>query len=73
VRVEQHIVNPSTGKPLEKDEIQKGFALGSGTFVVLKPKELKELEPEAAREIEVVSFVAETALAPAWFEQKSRV
>jgi len=69
VRVEQHIVNPSTGKPLEKEEIQKGFALGSGTFVVLKPKELKELEPEPSRDIGVLKFVPDTALAPAWFER----
>jgi DNA end-binding protein Ku len=69
VRVEQHIVNPSSGKPLEKDEIQKGFALGSGTFVVLKKKELKDLEPEPSRAIEVSSFVPETAIAPAWFER----
>jgi DNA end-binding protein Ku len=69
VRVEQHIVNPSSGKPLEKDEIQKGYALGSGTFVVLKQKELKELEPEPSRSIEPLRFVADTALDPAWFER----
>jgi DNA end-binding protein Ku len=69
VRVEQHIVDPSSGKPLEKNEIQKGFALGSGTFVVLKPKELKELEPEPSRSIEVLRFVPDTAIDPAWFER----
>jgi DNA end-binding protein Ku len=69
VRVEQHIVDPSSGKPLEKDEIQKGYALGSGRFVVLKQKELKDLEPEPSRAIEVLKFVADTALAPAWFER----
>lgn len=67
VRVEQHILNPSTGKPVEKEEIRKGYALGSGAFVVLEQKELKDLEPEASREIEVLHFVAYDALAPAWF------
>jgi DNA end-binding protein Ku len=69
VRVEQHIVDPSTGESLEKDDIQKGYALGAGKFVVLKPKELKELEPEASREIEVLHVVPDTSLAPAWFER----
>lgn len=73
IRVEQHIVNPSSGKPLEKDEIQKGYALGSGTFVVLKPNERKELEPEPSRAIEVLRFVPDTALEPAWFERPYRL
>jgi DNA end-binding protein Ku len=69
VRVEQHIVDPSTGKPVEKDEIRKGYALGSGAFVLLDKDELKELEPEASREIEVLHFVPYDALSPAWFER----
>jgi DNA end-binding protein Ku len=69
VRVEQRIVNPRTGKPVEKDQIQKGFPLGQGTFVVLKPKELKAIEPEGSREIEVLHVVADTAIMPAWFER----
>jgi DNA end-binding protein Ku len=68
VRVEQHIVDPSTGKPLESAEIQKGYALGSGSFVVLKPDELKQLEPEPSRAIRVLRFVPDSALEPAWFE-----
>jgi DNA end-binding protein Ku len=69
VRVEQRIIDPSTSKPVEKDEIRKGFPLGPGTFVVLDPKELKALDPEPSREIEVLSFVPYTAFAPAWFER----
>src|SRR5688572_10694482 len=49
VRVEQRLVNPATGEPLSKDDIQKGFALEPGKFVILKPKELQSLEPEASR------------------------
>jgi DNA end-binding protein Ku len=69
VRVEQRIVNPKTGKPVEKNEIQKGFALGSGTYVVLEAKELKALQPEPSRSIEVLRFVPDAAIAPAWFER----
>jgi len=69
VRVQQHIVDPSTGEALEKDDIRKGFALGAGTFVVLQQKELKALEPKASREIELLHVVSDTALAPAWFER----
>jgi DNA end-binding protein Ku len=68
-RVEQRIIDPKTGKPVEKEEIQKGFPLGSGTFVVLKAEELKSLQPDASRDIELLRFVSTSALEPAWFER----
>ncbi len=68
-RVEQRLVKADTGEPMAKDDIQKGFALAPGKFVILKPKELKELEPESTRAIEVLAFVPQTALDPAWFER----
>lgn len=69
VRVEQRLVNSNTGEALDKDDIQKGFALEPGKFVLLKPNELKSLQPESSREIEVSSVIASTAIAPAWFER----
>lgn len=69
VRVEQHLVHRESGKTLERDQIQKGLSLGSGTYVVLKPAELKKLEPKASRSIEVLRFVPTSAVAPAWFER----
>jgi DNA end-binding protein Ku len=69
VRVQQRLVNPSSGETLDKDDIRKGFQLEPGKFVILKPNELKSLEPESSREIEVASVVACTAIAPAWFER----
>ena len=69
VRVEQRLVNPATGETLDKDDIQKGFQLEPGKFVILKQNELKSLEPESSREIEVASVIASTAIAPAWFER----
>ena len=68
-RVEQRLVNPNTGEPLDKDTIVKGFQLEPGKFVLLKANELKSLAPEASRAIEVASVVSNSAIAPAWFER----
>ena len=68
-RVEQRLVSSRTGEPVESQDIQKGFALDSGTFVILNQKELKALEPEASREIELVKVIPEDAITPAWFER----
>jgi DNA end-binding protein Ku len=68
-RVEQRLVNPKTGKALDKEQIQRGFQLEPGRFVILKKKELDKLAPEPSRSIQLASFVAESALIPAWFER----
>jgi DNA end-binding protein Ku len=68
-RVEQRLVSSRSGEPVESSDIRKGFALDSGTFVVLNAKELKALEPAATRDIELVKVIPEGAITPAWFER----
>jgi len=68
-RVEQRLVNPKTGEALEKDQIQRGFQLEPGRFVILKKKELEKLTPEASRSIELAGVVLDSALGSAWFER----
>jgi DNA end-binding protein Ku len=69
VRVEQHLVDPDSGKIVESDQVRRGYALGGGKFVILSEEELRSLRPEASRAIEVLRFVPLAALAPAWFER----
>lgn len=68
-RVEQRLVSSRSGEPVETQEVQKGYALDSGTFVILNQKELKALEPKASREIELVKVIPHDAITPAWFER----
>jgi DNA end-binding protein Ku len=69
VRVEQRIVDPQTGKAVAAGEIRKGLPVGDGVFVVLEPDELKQLAPKATRDIEIETFVPDTAIPAAWFER----
>jgi DNA end-binding protein Ku len=68
-RVKQHMVNPVSGEPRERDQIQHGFEIQRGTFVLITNDELAELEPEPSRDIVVASFVPESAIEPAWYER----
>src|SRR5213595_1831693 len=58
-RVKQHMVNPSTGKEVRSDEIQKGYEVSPETFVLVEDKDLEKLEPEPSTTIELESFLPE--------------
>ncbi|HYW71921.1 MAG TPA: Ku protein [Pyrinomonadaceae bacterium] len=69
VRVKQHMIEPDTGKEVAAGEIQKGFEVEPGTFVVLDEAELAKLEPEASRDIEVEQFVPPWQIPPEYFDR----
>ena len=68
-RVKQHMVEPDKGKEIPNEEIQKGFEVEPGTFVILDEEELQNLEPEASREIEITQFVAPKAISPEYYDR----
>src|SRR5437764_4382755 len=68
-RVKQHMVEPDKGKEVPNEEIQKGFEVETGTFVILDDEELEELEPEASREIEITQFLPPKAIPPAYYDR----
>src|SRR6476660_8718465 len=68
-RVKQHMVEPDSGKEVPAEEIQKGFEVQPGTFVILDKEELAQLEPEASREIEITQFVPPSQIPPEYFDR----
>src|ERR1700694_55310 len=68
-RVKQHMINPDSGDEVTNEEIQKGFEVESGTFVILGQKELESLEPKASREIEVEKFLPPAAIPPEFYDR----
>lgn len=68
-RVKQHMVEADSGKEVPSEEIQKGFEVEPGTFVILEDEELAKLEPESSREIEVSQFVPPTQVPPEYFDR----
>jgi DNA end-binding protein Ku len=68
-RVKQHMINPDSGEEVAREEIQKGFEVEPGTFVLLDEKELESVEPKAGREIEIKHFVPPSAIAPEFYDR----
>jgi DNA end-binding protein Ku len=68
-RVKQHMVNSESGEEVTNAEIQKGYEVEPGKFVILTDEEIKELEPEPSRDIEVTEFVPPEAISQQWYER----
>ena len=68
-RVKQHMVSPETGKEVSNEEIQKGYEVEPGTFVILDKKELESIQPEPSRGIEITEFVPQVAISHQWYER----
>jgi DNA end-binding protein Ku len=69
MRVKQHMVERDSGKEVPKEEIRKGFEVEPGTFVILDEEELKSLQPEPSRDIEIKEFVPRDAIAPEYYDR----
>jgi DNA end-binding protein Ku len=69
MRVKQHMVSPDSGEEVASQEIQKGYELEPGKFVLLTDEDLQSLEPKPSREIEVGEFVPPESINQQWYER----
>ncbi|HSS18748.1 MAG TPA: Ku protein [Pyrinomonadaceae bacterium] len=69
LRVKQRMVDPDSGDEVAAEEIQKGYEIEPGKFVLVTDEELEELQPEPSREIELTEFVPPEAISQQWFER----
>ncbi len=56
-------------RPLERDDIVRGFEFEKDRYVVVEDEELEALEPEKSREIDLKRFVPLSAINPIYFER----
>lgn len=56
-------------RPLERDELVRGYEIEPEHFVVVEDAELEALEPKKSREIDLKRFVPLSALDPLYFER----
>jgi DNA end-binding protein Ku len=67
MRVKQHMVDPDSGEEVAGEDIQKGYEVGPGRFVLLTDEELEGLQPKPSRDIEVTDFVPPEAISQQWY------
>ena len=56
-RVKQQLISSTTGDPVPKDEIAKGYEFSKGQYVLFSAEELKALEAKATQTIDITEFV----------------
>ncbi|HEX2065642.1 MAG TPA: Ku protein, partial [Candidatus Thermoplasmatota archaeon] len=59
----------SDGQEVPQEEIVKGFDLGGGQYVTFTDEELKAIDPESTRTIDVLDFVPLEEIDPAYFDK----
>jgi DNA end-binding protein Ku len=70
-RVEQQYVSVTTGKKVERAEMQKGYEIEakSGRFVTFTKEELKALEESPSHIVDILGFLPNTAVDPIFFDK----
>lgn len=69
MRVKQHMIDPDSGDEVPTEEIQKGYEIEPGRFVILTKEDLEALQPPPSRDIEIVEFVDQDAISQQWYER----
>jgi DNA end-binding protein Ku len=67
--VKQEMIHPETGEVVPAEAIRHAYATEDGKMVILSDDELKILEPEASRNIEVINFLKDAAIDNQWYER----
>lgn len=68
-RVKQHMIDPDSGEEVPTEEIQKGYEIEPGKYVILTKEDLEKLEPPPSRDIEIVEFVPQAKISQQWYER----
>src|ERR1700739_751540 len=67
-RVKQQYICPAENKVVERSEIVKGYEFRKDEYIVIEPEEIKKIEPQTAKRMEIVRFVKSGDGDPVYFE-----
>ena len=68
-RIQEHLYCPVDKKEVSRDEIVKGYEVSRDRYVQITDEELKGMEEEANRNVEIQEFVPLEAIDPVYFEK----
>jgi DNA end-binding protein Ku len=67
-RIQQQFYCPACKRVVERGELVRGYELRKDEYVTFTPEELKSLEGEASRVIDIAEFVPLSTIDPIYFE-----
>jgi DNA end-binding protein Ku len=67
-RLKQPLFCPTCNRIVERSEVVKGYEDDDGKYILLDPAEVKAIEPESARNMEILSVVEAAQIDPLFFD-----
>jgi len=67
-RLKQPLFCPTCNRIVDRSEVVKGYEDDDGKYILLDPAEVKAIEPESARNMEILSFVKAAQIDPLFFD-----
>ncbi|MFZ0335472.1 MAG: Ku protein [Candidatus Acidiferrales bacterium] len=67
-RLKQPLFCPTCNRMVERSEIEKGYEYEKGQYVLFSEEELKKVEPESTRSMEILEFVKLDEIDPVYFD-----
>jgi DNA end-binding protein Ku len=67
-RLKQQYVCQAEGVVVDRNDIVKGYEFRKDEYIVIEPDEIKKIEPQTAKTMEILEFVKESEVDPVYFE-----
>src|ERR1700751_3048463 len=67
-RVKQQYICPAENVVVDRSEIVKGYEFRKDEYIVIEPEEIKKIEPQTAKTMEILEFVKSSDVDPVYFE-----
>ena len=67
-RLKQQYVCQADGQVVDRNEIVKGYEFRKDEYIVIEPDEIKKIEPQTAKTMEILEFVKTSEVDPVYFE-----
>src|SRR5581483_7339166 len=67
-RISMVPTDPSTGKPVPREELLKGYEFEKGSYVIVSEEDLDKHQIESNRVIDVSEFVEDAEIDPLYFD-----
>jgi DNA end-binding protein Ku len=67
-RIQYQKVSAASGRKVDDEDIEKGYEISKGKYVVVDPDEFAALRPESTRSIDITDFVELASVDPIYYE-----
>ena len=67
-RLKQQYVCQAEGVVVDRNDIVKGYEYRKDEYIVIEPDEIKKIEPQTAKTMEILEFVKSSEVDPVYFE-----